>query len=175
MSDLLTLDEFAKLTGEQKKRLEQLRDAGLIGRDGAFQRWDAARVRLIHELIHHGFTIDGLAEASNDPKSSFNRYMEHLSERWLRRTFTVDEVAKAVGIESDIACRLLDAGGLREQEEMLDQDDILFFRSCKMALRRGLSDRRALPAAPRLRRRPQPRRRGRKPHEPLLPARADAV
>lgn len=134
----LTLDQLARLTGEPKKRLQLWHNLGLIGDgDGEFLPEDGARVRLIHDLLHHGLTADDMAKAARKPDSLFSRYLEDVSAASSHPSRTVEEAAKTVGMDAGLVRRLIDAGGIRQAGDGLAQEDIEFFRACRIALEAG--------------------------------------
>src|SRR3990172_10341207 len=115
MTDCLSVDELVRLTGESPKRLLKWKSAGLLGRDcDEFTHEDIGRARLIHHLLHHGMKLEAMAAAAQDQNSVFCRYLQELSQRWPRRTFSVEHAAERNGMDPDLVRRLMDAGGIRE-------------------------------------------------------------
>ncbi len=138
MNDNLTLEQIARLTGEQKKRLQTWHNLGLIGDgDGAYLPEDATRARLIHDLLHRGLTIEVIAAAARDPSSQLNRYFQDLDAQWSRPAYTVLQAAGLAGIDADVARRLIDAGGIRQPGDSLTQDDLEYLKACGIALAAG--------------------------------------
>lgn len=137
MSDLLTIEELAQFTGESRKRLQAWQAAGLIGRDGLFRRGDVGCAKLVHDLLHHGFTVPQLAEAAKQPGSALSRYLETLNERWQAPTLCVEGAAQRAGIDAELARRLMYAAGIAEQGDMLTEEDLGLFKTCKIVLESG--------------------------------------
>ena len=138
MTDCLSVDELVRFTGESPKRLLKWKSAGLLGRDcDEFTHEDIGRARLIHHLLHHGLKLEAMSAAAQDQDSVFCRYLKELSQRWPRSTFTIEQAAERFKMDEALVRRLMDAGGIHEPGEVIGQDDMGFFRACKVALDAG--------------------------------------
>lgn len=138
MSDCLSVEELARFTGEQPKRLLKWKSVGLLGIDcDEFTREDIGRAKLIHHLLHHGLKLEAMAAAARDKSSVFCRYLQDLSARWPQRQFTPQDAAERFGIDLALVRRLMEAAGIREPGEALTEDDMVFLRACKAALDAG--------------------------------------
>ena len=138
MTDCLSVEELVRLTGESPKRLLKWKAAGLLGRNcDEFTHEDIGRARLIHHLLHHGMKLEAMARAARDQNSVFSRYLQELSSRWPRRTFSIEQAAERTGMDEALVRRLMDAGGISEPGEVLSEDDMGFFKACKIALEAG--------------------------------------
>jgi class 3 adenylate cyclase/YHS domain-containing protein len=141
-SGCVTLEDLARRTGEKPERLERWRDAGLIGTAEScdFQLRDVGRAMLLHDLLHYGITLDTIADAAKNTDSAFYRYLETMGDHYAVPAYSVQEAAERVGIDVDQARRLIDAGGVDEHGEMLDEADLRFLESCKVALGAGMPE-----------------------------------
>jgi adenylate cyclase len=138
----LTLDDLARRTGEEPQRLEKWREAGLIGTtdDCDFQLRDVGRAMLIHDLLHYGITLDTLAKAASDPESVFCHYLDDMGDHYAVPAHSLQEATERFGIDLDQARRLMDSAGVDEHGEMLDDRDMDFLKSCKIALDAGMPE-----------------------------------
>ncbi len=139
MVDSLTPEELSRRTGEPPERLEKWRAAGLIGlpEGQGFDHRDVGRARLVHDVLHYGISLESLARAIRQPDSVLRRILDEVGERVSGPMYTLAEAAEIVGLDLDLARRLVEAGGLHQPGEMVDHEDIPYFRSCKIALDAG--------------------------------------
>lgn len=138
----LTLDDLASRTGEKPERLEEWRQAGIIGGPDSceFSLQDVGRARLVHDLLHYGITLDTIATAAKNPDSVFCRYLDEMGDHYAVPTYSLAEASERYGIDIEQARRLMDAGGVDEHGEMLDDRDLQFLKSCKIALDAGMPE-----------------------------------
>ena len=132
----ITLERLASATGEPIERLAEWRSMGLIGRDGELRAEDAARARLIHDLVHHGLTPEEIGKAI-EREGTLGRFLKELGESLVHGGYSPVEAAEAAGLEIDMARRLMDAAGIHDEHELLDEDDVRFFKACRIALEAG--------------------------------------
>ena len=139
MPNKLSLQELAKRTGEPEARLKQWQSAGLIGRGdaGAFSQEDVGRARLIHDLLHYGISLQAIVDGCKQEGSVFSHFLDEIGTRLARPMYSLAEAAEAVGLDIDLTRRLMEAGGIREHGDMVDEEDLQYFQSCKVALDAG--------------------------------------
>lgn len=141
-TECLSLEELASRTGEAPERLEKWRDAGLIGTADScdFELRDVGRAMLIHDLLHYGITIDTIRDAAKDPDSAFCRYLDHMGNHYAVQAYSLPEAAELAGMDIEQARRLMDAAGVDEHGEMVDERDLQFLKSSKIALDAGMPE-----------------------------------
>ncbi|MFQ5474023.1 MAG: MerR family transcriptional regulator, partial [Dehalococcoidia bacterium] len=142
MSERISIEELARRTGEPVERLEKWRERGIIGSPEAedFGREDIGRAMLVHDLLHYGMTAEVIGQAASDPDSVFCHYLDEMGGRYANPTYSVPEIVERFGIDLEQARRLLEAGGVHEPGDMLDDQDVAFLRSCKVALDAGMPE-----------------------------------
>jgi class 3 adenylate cyclase/YHS domain-containing protein len=142
MSERISVEELARRTGEPAERLEKWRERGIIGgvEDEDFGPQDIGRAMLVHDLLHYGMTPEAIGEAASDPNSTFCHYLDAMGERYANPTYSVPEIAEGFGIDLEQTKRLLEAGGVHEPGDMVDDQDVGFLRSCKVALDAGMPE-----------------------------------
>lgn len=142
MTDRISLAELARRTNEPEARLEKWREQGIIGIDGEadYRLQDVGRAMLVHDLRHYGMTAEAIGEAAADKDSVFCHYLDEMGQRYANPSHSVPEVAEKYGIDLDQVRRLLEAGGVHEPGDMLDDQDIGFLSSCKVALDAGMPE-----------------------------------
>ncbi len=135
----LTHDELAQYTGEKPEILLSWREAGIIGSvsDDNFTTNDVGRARLVHELLHYGHTLDEIGVAFRQPDAVLQHYLEGMSQQLTRPMYSVPEAAEIVGLELEELRRIVDATGMCEGGDMLDEDDLFCLRSCAVAINAG--------------------------------------
>lgn len=142
MTERISLEELARRTSEPEERLEKWRAQGVIGIDGErdFRPQDVGRAMLVHDLRHYGMTTEAIGKAAADKDSVFCHYLDEMGQRYANPSYSVPEVAEKYGIDLDQTRRLLEAGGVHEPGDMLDDEDIGFLSSCKVALDAGMPE-----------------------------------
>lgn len=142
MTDRISLAELARRTNEPEERLEKWRAQGIIGIDGAdeFRPEDVGRAILVHDLRHYGMTAEAIGEAAADKDSVFCHYLDEMGRRYANPSYSVTEVVEKYGFDLDQTHRLLESGGVHEPGDMLDDQDIGFLTSCKVALDAGMPE-----------------------------------
>ena len=135
----LSLEELASRTAEPANKLEAWRSRGLIGREGedVFTVADIGRVRLIHQLLHYGHSLDDIRSALHNPDSVRQFYLDEMTSHLSTPRFTLAESAELAGLDLDQAKTFVEATGVADGGGMLEQEDIDFLRSLKVALDAG--------------------------------------
>lgn len=135
----LSLTDLAGRTAEPEQRLKDWRAYGLIGREGedVFSTEDIGRVRLIHQLLHYGHSLDDIRNALHNPDSVRRYYLDEMTSHLSAPTFTLAESAELAGLDLDQAKRFVEATGVADSGGMLEEEDIGFLRSLKVALDSG--------------------------------------
>ena len=139
MADYLTPEELSRMTNEPLKRLALWQSVGLIGTEkpDVFLERDIGRCRLIHDLLHYGVDVETIAAAAHDPNSIFFRFLESMGTERSHPLYSCAEAAERAGMDLDLVQRLVLATGIGDHGEMVDDDDIKFLHSCKVALDAG--------------------------------------
>ncbi|HEY5639556.1 MAG TPA: adenylate/guanylate cyclase domain-containing protein [Dehalococcoidia bacterium] len=132
----LSLEELASRTTEPEDKLENWRSCGLIGREGedTFSTEDIGRVRLIHQLLHYGHSLDDIRDALHNPDSVRRFYLDEMTRHLSAPTFTLPEAAELTGLALEQVSTFVEATGVADTGGMLEEDDIGFLRSLKVAL-----------------------------------------
>jgi adenylate cyclase len=135
----LSLEDLASRTAEPAKRLEAWHSRGLIGRNGedVFTVEDIGRVRLIHQLLHYGHSLDDIHGALHSPDSVRQFYLDEMTSHLSTRRFSLAESAELAGLELEQAKTFVEATAVADSGGMLEEDDIGFLRSLKVALDAG--------------------------------------
>jgi DNA-binding transcriptional MerR regulator len=135
----LALKDLAGRTAEPEQRLEDWRECGLIGREGedVFSVEDIGRVRLIHQLLHYGHTLDDIRNALHNPDSVRRYYLDEMTSCLSSPRFSLAESAELAGLDLDQAKTFVEATGVADSGGMLEEDDVGFLRSLKVALDSG--------------------------------------
>jgi len=135
----LSLEDLAARTSEPANKLQVWRSCGLIGREGddAFSVGDIGRVRLIHQLLHYGHSLDDIRDALHNPDSVRQFYLDEMTSHLSTPRFTLAESAELAGLELDLAKTFVQATAVADSGGMLDEEDIGFLRSLKVALDAG--------------------------------------
>jgi len=135
----LSLEDLASRTAEPANKLEAWRSRGLIGREGedVFSLEDIGRVRLIHQLLHYGHSLDDIRDALHNPDSVRQFYLDEMTSHLSAPRFSLAESAELAGLELDQAKTFVEATAVADSGGMLEEDDIGFLRSLKVALDAG--------------------------------------
>ncbi len=135
----LSLEDLASRTAEPANKLDAWHSCGLIGREGedVFSLADIGRVRLIHQLLHYGHSLDDIRDALHNPDSVRQFYLDEMTGHLSAPRFTLAESAELAGLDLDQAKTFVEATGVADSGGMLEEDDIGFLRSLKVALDSG--------------------------------------
>lgn len=135
----LTAEELSKYTGEKVEKLSAWREAGILGSvsEANYTTHDVGRARLVHELLHYGHTLDEIAAAFRRPDAVLQHYLDGMSHHLTRPMYSVPESAEIVGMDLEQIREIVDATGMCEGGDMLDEDDLMCLRSCKVAMDAG--------------------------------------
>jgi len=135
----LSLEDLAGRTAEPANKLEAWRTCGLIGREGedVFSLEDIGRVRLIHQLLHYGHSLDDIRDALHNPDSVRQFYLDEMTSHLSAPRFSLAESAELAGLELEQAKTFVEATAVADSGGMLEEDDIGFLRSLKVALDAG--------------------------------------
>ncbi len=135
----LSLEELASRTAEPAKKLEAWHSRGLIGREGEdiFSVEDIGRVRLIHQFLHYGHSLDDIYNALHNPDSVRQFYLDEMTSHLSTPRFTLAESAELAGLNLDQARTFVEATGVADSAGMLEEEDIGCLSSLKVALDAG--------------------------------------
>jgi adenylate cyclase len=133
----LTVEELSRLSGEAPERLEKWREEGALGGEGGFSTEDIGRARLVHELLHYGHSLEDIAEAFNRPDSLLQHFLHWMAQRLARPMYSIPEAAEIVGLDLERIRTIVEATGMCEGVDMLDDDDIQCLRAAKTAMDAG--------------------------------------
>jgi adenylate cyclase len=134
----LTIEQLSHRTGEPVQRLEKWHESGLIGREGheVFQVEDIGRVRLIHQLLHYGHSLDDVRDAIRDPSSMLGFFLDEMSRQLAQPMYTLAEAAEIVDLDLKTLETVVDATGISDHG-MLEEEDVACLRSVKISLDAG--------------------------------------
>lgn len=143
MGDATTIDELARHTGEAADRIARWQRAGMLGDGGQLTSIDAERVRLIQALLGRGIAEDDVATTLRDHAKLIDRSIS----RWLgpegeARRVSVREAAMQVGMDADLAARLLQhtpGAGVDVSSDRVAGEDVAALGIHKEALKRGFT------------------------------------
>ncbi len=141
MADRLTLDELGARTGASVDSLRQWAALGLIGRgrDDAFGPEDVQRTRLVRLLLRRGIDLDAIARAENE-QGFLARYIEVMFPAGVGAIHSLPEVAGMLGVDPGSVERFLDASGLRDRANLLDEEDVRALKAVRIALEAGFPE-----------------------------------
>jgi adenylate cyclase len=135
----LSLEDLASRTAEPADKLQTWHSRGLIGREGedVFTVEDIGRVRLIHQLLHYGHSLDDIRSVLRQPTIMRSYYLDEMTRHLSGPTFTLAEAVELSDLESEQLKTFVEATGVADSGGMLEEDDIGFLRSLKVALDSG--------------------------------------
>lgn len=135
----LSLEELAGRTAEPTTKLETWSACGLIGREGedVFSPEDVGRVRLIHQLLHYGHSLDDIRNVLHQPGATRTYYLDEMTRHLSGPTFTLAESVELTGLDAEQTKAFTEATGVADGSGMLDEEDLGFLRSLKVALDSG--------------------------------------
>jgi adenylate cyclase len=133
----LAPEELSRLTGERAERLEKWRGAGVIGTDDGFTSDDIGKARLVHELLHYGHSLEDIHRAFSQPESVLQYFLDGMARELSRPMYTVPEAAELTGMDAAQTRRIVDATGIAGTGDLLDDEDVQYLRSCKVAIDAG--------------------------------------
>ena len=130
------LADLAERTGVRPDRLAHWQALGLLPGGDADEPDTVARVRLLRFATRRGVTAEAIAAVSETQGDVLARYLGYLGVP-AERGVTVQEAARLVGLDEDLARRLLVANGIGDQDELFP-DDVASLRGVATALAAGL-------------------------------------
>lgn len=135
----LTAEQLSAATGERLARLHQLRSLALIGSDAdsRFGREDVERLRLIQFLERRQIPIEAIARAEQEERI-LTSVLEFLFPAGVGPTYSLTEAADLVGLNAELARRLIEAASAGE--DPVDQHDLQMLRKAKIALEAGFPE-----------------------------------
>jgi len=138
----LSLDDLATRAGESIEQLRTWNSLGLIGTKDAssFALEDVEIVRLIQLCLRRGISVDALSRIENEQGSFLRRYLETLYPPGFEPRYSLEEAAAQAGVDTELTQRLWSVCGLHEASDLLNSQDVAFFRSCKAMLDAGLPE-----------------------------------
>jgi len=142
MGNELTLDELAELTAAPADQLREWRSLGLIGCESAqtFRPEDVQRIRLIQLLLRRGIGLDAIAGAEKE-QGFLARYIEVMFPCGVGAISSLPEVARILGVDPGSVERFLEASGLRDQANLLDEEDVQALKAVRIALEAGFPEK----------------------------------
>ena len=142
MGNELTLEELAELTAAPADQLREWRSLGLIGRESAetFRPEDVQRIRLIQLLLRRGIGLDAIAGAEKE-QGFLARYIEVMFPCGVGAISSLPEVARILGVDPGSVERFLEASGLRDQANLLDEEDVQALKAVRIALEAGFPEK----------------------------------
>ena len=141
MGNELTLQELADRTGTPGDDLRRWRALGLIGHESAetFALEDVQRTRLIQLLLRRGIGLEAIARADKEQRF-LARYIELMFPAGVRAIHSLAEVNRALGMDFASVRRIMDASGLGDQGDQLDDQDVKALKAVRTALQAGLPE-----------------------------------
>ncbi|HEY5624878.1 MAG TPA: MerR family transcriptional regulator, partial [Dehalococcoidia bacterium] len=118
----LSLEELAGRTAEPTTKLETWSACGLIGREGedVFSPEDVGRVRLIHQLLHYGHSLDDIRNVLHQPGATRTYYLDEMTRHLSGPTFTLAESVELTGLDAEQTKAFTEATGVADGSGMLD-------------------------------------------------------
>ncbi|MBI5287587.1 MAG: YHS domain-containing protein [Chloroflexi bacterium] len=138
----LSIEDLAARAGESVGQLREWHALGLIGKKGAnsFALEDVEIARLIQLCLRRGISIDALSRIENEQGSFIRRYLETLYPPGFEPRYSLEEAAAEARVDIELTKRLWSVCGLHEPTDLLNSQDVAFFRSCKAMLEAGLPE-----------------------------------
>jgi adenylate cyclase len=133
----LALDELSRLTGERRERLEKWQAAGLVGLDGQYTTDDVGRARLVHELLHYGHSLEEIGKAFSEGDQVLQFFLDGVAQEMARPRYSLAEAAELTGFTLERLHRVVEATGIASSAGMLDDEDVKYLHSCKVAMDAG--------------------------------------
>src|SRR5438552_1388506 len=141
MADRLTLDELGARSGAAVDSLREWAALGLIGRGGddAFGPEDVQRIRLIQLLLRRGIGLEAIARVDRE-QGFLARYIEVMFPAGVRAIRPLREVNRVLGMDPASVRRLMEASGLHDQGDLLDEEDVQALKAIRIALQAGFPE-----------------------------------
>jgi class 3 adenylate cyclase/YHS domain-containing protein len=141
MGEELRLPELARQVGERPERLREWWSLGLIGRQSVeeFSQEDVERARLVQLLLRRGIDLAAIARANED-EAFVARYVALRFPEGVGPTYALDEAAERLDLDLAVLRRFWEVLGLREQGELLYEEDLRALTGIKAALEAGLPE-----------------------------------
>jgi len=141
MADRLTLDELGARTSASVDSLRQWAALGLIGRGGddAFGPEDVQRTRLVRLLLRRGIDVDAIARAEKE-QGFLAHYIEVMFPAGVGAIHSLPEVVRMLGVDPGAVHRFLEASGLRDRADLLDEEDVRALKAVRIALEAGFPE-----------------------------------
>src|ERR1700730_2734512 len=138
MSQLPTIDELSRATGESPEELRRWQDLGLLSleTDAGDGRRQQSRVRLIQFARRHGFHPERIAIAVSEQPELLSFFEEQLSVPSGRER-TLEEAVVEADVDEALAGKVRHAAGLDDQTVLYD-DDVDSLRRMAIAVQAGL-------------------------------------
>lgn len=134
-------ERLAQLTGEPVDELQRWVDAGIL-RAADANRCDAnavALVRLVQLLGRRGFDFETIARAAKNQPELFARYRDQIVVG-VGDVQTVDDAARAEGLDRRLVRRLWEASGYADHGELVSADDVRALRAIAVAIEAGIPE-----------------------------------
>jgi adenylate cyclase len=141
MADGLTLDELAARSGAPVDALREWAALGLIGRGGddTFGPEDVQRIRLVRLLLRRGIGLEAIARAERE-QGFLARYIEVMFPAGVGAIHSLPEVARMLGVDPGWVQRFLEASGLSDRANLLDEEDVRALKAARIALEAGFPE-----------------------------------
>lgn len=136
----LVAADLAQVLGVDEQTVSEWRDLHLISAsgDGTFDARNLERARFVQFAVQSGIDAEEVARVSREQQDLVGRFADFAAViHGVGRP--LEEVARHVGLDSGVARRLWQAGGLADQEEVFDED-VPLLRTAAAALETGLPE-----------------------------------
>jgi class 3 adenylate cyclase len=136
----LSLDDLAARSGVPLAQLHDWQERGFLRTAATFGPTDLTRVRLLQYLQRHGVGPDALRDGMRASGPDVETYIAMMHPSGDEAS-SLAEVAGRVGLPSiDAARRLVDALGLRGDDDLLSPEDVVMLEAWATALAVGMSE-----------------------------------
>ncbi len=141
MEQKLTVQELSQRTGEPVERLRQWVSLGLIGHkdDSEFEARDVQRAQLIQLLLRRGVTVAAIVEA-HEQRDFLEGFTEQVFPAELGQTCSRAAASELVGLDAGVLQRCWEVAGLREQGDLVREEDLQALKAVKAVLDAGLPE-----------------------------------
>src|SRR3990172_10572244 len=138
MTEEMTLEELSARTGEPVEALRRWQELEIIGPPGsdAFRAEDVERARLVQLLLRRGISPEAIARVEKE-RLFLERYLEAIFPRGVGRRYSLAEAAELAGLELAVARQIWEAGGIVDQGDTLDEEDLTLLTGAKQVLDAG--------------------------------------
>jgi adenylate cyclase len=135
----LSLEDLAVRSGEPIERLREWQARGLFRDAASFGLRDLTRARLLQYLSRHGLGVDAIAAGMRTSANDFDTYlaMMHPSGDDL---CSLADTAQRLGLPLDVARGIVDAMGLRADDDLLGPEDVAMLEGLMIVREAGMPE-----------------------------------